>query len=113
MNRASVELKVGGQTYRVVTSAEEDELRRLASVVDERLRELTAPGRQVAPQTMLLAAIALAHDLEAERARRREVEARSREMLQTLLARIDAALESAGEDTPEPAEAEAPDSPEP
>ncbi len=97
MQRAPVELKVGGQTYRVVASAEEDELRRLANVVDERLRELTGPNRPIAPQAMLLAAIALAHDLEQERARRREVEARSRDMLRSLLARIDAALESAAE----------------
>lgn len=97
MNRAPVELRVGGQTYRVVASAAEDELRRLADVVDARLRELTQPGRQVSPQALLLAAISLAHDLEEERARRRRVEVRSREMLQTVLERIDAALEAADE----------------
>lgn len=116
MNRAPVELKVGGQTYRVVASAAEDELRRLANVVDERLRELTGPGRQVSPQAMLLAAIALAHDLEQERSRRRELEQRSREMLRTLLARIDAALEAAGDDAVDvelDGEPDSSDSPEP
>ena len=98
MGAAPVELRVGGQTYRVVASAEEQELRRLADLVDARLRELVAPGRQIHPQAILLAAIALAHDLEQERARRQQLEQRSREMLTTLLQRIDAALE----DTPEP-----------
>jgi cell division protein ZapA len=100
-----VELRVGGQTYRVLASAEESELRRLADIVDGRLRAMTAPGRQVSPQTLLLAAIALAHDLEQERSRREQVEVRSREMLRTLLSRVDAALEAdvrAAGEVPEP-----------
>jgi cell division protein ZapA len=94
MAAAPVELRVGGQTYRVLASAEEEELRRLADLVDARLRELVTPGRQIHPQALLLAAIALAHDLEEERERRLRAEQRSREMLSTLLARIDGILES-------------------
>lgn len=94
MSRAPVELRVGGQTYRVVASASEDELRRLGDLVDERLRELTGPGRAVSPQTLLLAAISLAHDLEEERGRRQALEERSREMLRSVLRRIDDALEA-------------------
>lgn len=101
-----VELRVGGQTYRVLASAEESELRRLADIVDARLRSMTAPGRQVSPQTLVLAAISLVHDLEEERRARKQVEARSREMLSTVLARIDAALEAdAGERAPTPSSA--------
>jgi cell division protein ZapA len=75
MERAPVELKVGGQTYRVVASAAEADLRRLADVVDSRLRALTAPGRGMSPQTLLLAAISLAHDLEErERYRRSRID---------------------------------------
>lgn len=99
MHRSPVELRVGGQTYRVVASAEEAELRRLADVVDARLRDLTGPGRPISPQAMLLAAIALAHDLEEERTRRRQVEARSREMLTSLLERIDKVLEETSDAT--------------
>jgi cell division protein ZapA len=93
MNRgASVELRVGGQTYRVASSATDDELLRLAGIVDTKLRQL---GGSTAfhPQSMLLVAISLAHELEEERARRKHVEARSREMLQHLLERVDSALE--------------------
>jgi cell division protein ZapA len=103
MGAAPVELRVGGQTYRVVASAEEAELRRLADMVDARLRDLVAPGRQLHPQALLLAAIALAHDLEQERERRLQVEQRSREMLTTLLSRIDAVLESTDTTPPPPA----------
>jgi cell division protein ZapA len=98
-----VDLKVGGQTYRVVASAEETELRRLADLVDARLRSLSAPGRPISPQSLLLAAISLAHDLEEEKRKRLQLEARSKEMLKSVLARIDAAIEASDD----PAEAEA------
>ena len=94
MPKGPVELRVGGQTYRVVATAEEADLHRLADVVDDRLRKLTAPGRTVSPQSLLLAALSLAHDLEDERNRRVRSEQRAREMLSGLLARIDAALEA-------------------
>jgi cell division protein ZapA len=107
MSGAPVELRVGGQTYRVVASADEQELRRLASIVDTKLRELTAPGRQISPQALLLAALALAHDLEEERERRVVVENRWREKLTSMLQRIDAALDVTAVVEPR-AEAEAP-----
>jgi cell division protein ZapA len=94
MSKGPVELRVGGQTYRVVATAEEADLHRLADVVDDRLRKLTAPGRAVSPQSLLLAALSLAHDLEDERNRRVRSEQRAREMLSALLLRIDAALEA-------------------
>ena len=94
MPKGPVELRVGGQTYRVVATADEADLHRLADVVDARLRQLTAPGRQVSPQSLLLAALSLAHDLEDERTRRLRSEQRAREMLSSLVARIDAALEA-------------------
>lgn len=89
-----IELRVGGQTYRVLASADEAQLRRLADLVDDRLRSLTAPGRQVSSQTLVLAAIALANDLEEERSKRRAVEVRSRELLERLLTRVDTVLEA-------------------
>ena len=94
MPKGPVELRVGGQTYRVVATAEEADLHRLADVVDDRLRKMTAPGRSVSPQSLLLAAMSLAHDLEDERNRRLRSEQRAREMLSGLVARIDAALEA-------------------
>jgi cell division protein ZapA len=97
MAGSPVDLKVGGQTYRVVASAEETELRRLADLVDARLRSMTAPGRAISSQSMLLAAISLAHDLEEEKRKRLQLEARSKQMLRSVLARIDAAIEASDE----------------
>lgn len=99
MAGSPVELKVGGQTYRVVASAEEAELRRLADLVDARLRTMSAPGKPISPQSLLLAAISLAHDLEEEKRKRLQLEARSKEMLRSVLSRIDAALEASDEKT--------------
>ncbi len=106
MAGSPVELKVGGQTYRVVASAEESELKRLADLVDARLRSLSAPGRPISPQSMLLAAISLAHDLEEEKRKRAQVEARSKEMLRGVLARIDAAIEASDEKADEKADSD-------
>jgi cell division protein ZapA len=97
MDRASVEVRVGGQTYRVVGSESADDLQRLAHVVDGKLREL-ATSSAFHPQSMLLVAIALAHEAEQERSRRKEVEQRSKEMLRSLLDRVDAALEMGDSD---------------
>jgi len=97
MAGSPVELKVGGQTYRVVASAEETELKRLADLVDARLRSMSAPGRPISPQALLLAAISLAHDLEEEKRKRLQLEVRSKEMLRSVLARIDAAIEASDE----------------
>ena len=97
MRSEPVELRVGGQTYRVVASAGEDELRRLAAIVDARLRAITPPGRPMTPQGLLLAALALAHDLEEEKSRNQKLASRSKEMLGSVLTRLDAAIGSVGE----------------
>jgi cell division protein ZapA len=95
----TVHLRVGGQTYRVVTSASDEELQRLTAVVDAKIATVVPPGRAVTPQAMLLAAIALAHDLEEERARSESVKTRARGAYGRLLERVDAALaEGAGAD---------------
>jgi cell division protein ZapA len=96
MERRTVEVRVGGQSFRVVSSASEEEVRRLAGVVNEKLGEVAPPGRTAPPQALLLAAIALAHDLEGERRHREGLERRTRDLMRRLLVRIDSALD--GED---------------
>jgi len=95
----TVELRIAGSNYRVVSSAEEADLQRLALMVGAKIAEVTPRGRPVQPQAMLLAAIALAHDVEAERADRESLEKRTRDFLQRALTRIDDALEPLA-DTP-------------
>jgi cell division protein ZapA len=76
----------------VVTTASDDELQRLAAVVDQKLAAVVPPGRPVSPQAMLLAAMALAHDLEEERTRSAAATARTRSAFGRMLERVDAAL---------------------
>jgi cell division protein ZapA (FtsZ GTPase activity inhibitor) len=93
MDRRTVELRVAGRSYRVVTTAASEELRRLAEVVDAKIAEVSPRGRPDAGHSVLLAAIALAHELESEQARRESIEGRARALLQRVLGRIDSALE--------------------
>jgi cell division protein ZapA len=93
--RRTIELSVAGQKYRVVSSAGEDEVQRLAEIVAGKLKELGGASWATQPsKAMLLAAMALAHEVEAERGRREAVEARARDMLRRVLVRIDEALEA-------------------
>lgn len=93
MGEAAIELKVAGKTYQVVTSAAEEELQRLARKVEDALVGVLPPGRQPSPQALVLAAITLAHELETEKALRIAAEQRHKEVLQSLLGRVDQILD--------------------
>ncbi len=93
----TVHVRVGGQSYRVTTSATDAELTRLASLVDEKIATVVPSGRTVTPQAMLLAAMALAHDLEEERARVESITRKARTVYRRLFDRVEAAL---GADAP-------------
>jgi cell division protein ZapA len=94
MDRRTVEVRIGGQSVRVVSSASDEELRRLAGVVNEKLNEISSASRPGPSQALILAAMALAHDLESERAQREGLERRTRDLMRRLLVRIDDALDS-------------------
>ena len=89
----TVVLTVGAREYKVVSSATEGELQRLASVVQAKLEAVLPRGKPEPPQALLLAALALAHDLEEERARSSALERKSRDMLRRVLLRLDNVLE--------------------
>ncbi len=91
MRSEAVEVEVAGKRYRLVSSSPASELRALAEVVDKTAKRFARGVGE--PQAMLLTAMALAHELGEERAARRATEARAREALSQLVARIDAALE--------------------
>ncbi len=92
MAASPVELRVGGQSYRVVSSASPRELQRLADVVNDKLSSLLPPGRAASPQALLLVALALANDVELERKRAAQVKDRSRAALADLVGEVEAAL---------------------
>jgi cell division protein ZapA len=100
MDRRTIELRIAGQKYRVVTSVGEDELQRLAGIVSTKLTEVAPTGHTHPPQAMLLAAIALAHEAETERGRREALERRTHDLLRRTLVRIDEALAESDETRP-------------
>jgi cell division protein ZapA len=89
MDRRTVSLHVAGQSYRVITTAPEGDLQRLAGIVGSKLAEVSPRPGAIPPQAMLLAAIALAHELEEERSRRQALELRARDMMRRVLVRLD------------------------
>jgi cell division protein ZapA len=93
MDGRSVQLRIAGQSYKVVSSADEEDLQRLAEAVSAKVVELSPRGKTATPQAVLLAAMALAHELEQERTRRTALERRTRDMLRRVLVRIDDALD--------------------
>ncbi len=97
-----VEVQVGGYRYRVVSSAQPEEVRQLADVVDSRVRDLSPTGNAVDPQAILLAAIALAHEAETEREKRIAAEKRYKSQLARMLDRIEQILEETQEPPPAP-----------
>ena len=88
----AVELNVAGQSCRVVTTADESELKQLASMVEDKLKDVLGPGRPVTTQAMLLAAVALANDVREEQARSKAIAKRAKTALSSLLERVDGAL---------------------
>ena len=98
MANRSVELTVAGTSCRVVSTADEDELRDLAAMVEEKLGGLVKTGRPLTTQSALLAAVALAHDVQEQKSRADRIAARAKEALGGLLDRVDTALEKSEQD---------------
>jgi cell division protein ZapA len=93
MERRSIDLRIAGQSYKVVSSAPREELQHLAQMVEAKLAEIGPRGGRPQPQAILLAAMALAHEVEQERGKRDSLERRTRDLLRRVLVRIDDALE--------------------
>ena len=96
MSGVPVDLRVGGQTYRVVSSAPTEEIERLAERVDEAVRAVIPRGRQASDQAFVLAAMRLAHELEEKERELAKLEERYREKLRELLSGVDQALTLVG-----------------
>lgn len=100
-SRGPQSIRIGGTTYRVTTTASDEEVERLSGLVDQRLRALNKQNRPVTPQMFLLVAMSFAHDAEAAEAKRRATKHDAENAVRGLLARIDAALAEA-DAAPEP-----------
>ena len=93
MANKAVELNVAGQRCRVVTTASEPELQELVALVEDKIAAVLGPGRPVNTQALLLAAIALAHDVKEQRDRGDAIVGRAKHSLESLMSRVDTALE--------------------
>jgi cell division protein ZapA len=98
MERRPVDVRIAGQTYRVVSSAEDGDIERLAEGLTERLSRLSSRSRSVgSAQALVLVAMELVHELEEERSARESVERKTRDLLRRVLMRIDGMLDDAPE----------------
>lgn len=92
MERRTVQLRVGGQCFRVVTTASEEELSRCSAMLDAKIDQVAGRTRSLSPQTIVLAALGLAHDLDVERARARGLEGALRTRVAEMLEAVEASL---------------------
>ena len=92
--KRTVTLDIAGAKYRLITDADEAQLRRLAEVVNERIVGLGEKAARSASSEQLLAVVALglADDLLAAEARREQLELTTRRAISRAIARIDQRL---------------------
>jgi cell division protein ZapA len=84
-----VEIKVFGQTYTVKTDAEEDYIQEVAKYVNEKMEEILKKTKSVSTLNVaILTALNIADDLLKEKEKRttllREVEAKSRDLVEKI-----------------------------
>lgn len=88
-----VEIKVFGQTYTVKTDAEEDYIQEVAKYVNEKMEEVLKKTKSVSTLNVaILTALNVADDLLREKEKRtallREVEAKSRDLVEKIDVKI-------------------------
>ena len=84
-----VEIKVFGQTYTVKTDAEEDYIQEVAKYVNEKMEEILKKTKSVSSLNVaILTALNIADDLLREKEKRtallREVEAKSKDLVEKI-----------------------------
>jgi len=88
-----VEIKVFGQTYTVKTDAEEDHIQEVARYVNEKMEEVLKKTKSVSTLNVaILTALNIADDLLKERERKsallREVETKSKDLVEKIEIKI-------------------------
>ena len=92
MNR-TVNLDIAGSRYRLTTDADEETLRRLAEIVNDRVAALgPKANRATSAQMLAVVALGLAEEALAAQKRAEDVEALARDAITTAVARIDLRL---------------------
>jgi cell division protein ZapA len=93
--KRTVTLEIAGARYRMASDADEDHLRKLADLVNERIAALGPKAQRSATPAQLLAVVALglADELVQSENRRRELESSTLDALTRAIARIDRRLQ--------------------
>ena len=68
MDKQKIEIKVGGQTYTLLTDETPETVQKLTAEINKKLTALTASGRVSMNQALVLAALELAQEAETQRA---------------------------------------------
>ncbi len=94
--KKSISLDIAGASYRMMVDADEAHLRRLAELVNERVRALGPKAQQKASPAQLLAmvALSLADDLVLAETRAQAIEDTTRRAIVNAIQRIDQRLEA-------------------
>ncbi|UCF45751.1 MAG: cell division protein ZapA [Myxococcales bacterium] len=97
--KRTVQIEIAGARYRMSADADETYLQRLADIVNERVQALGPKAARTATPAQLLAVVALslAEDLEASERRRENLEAKTRQVVDTAIRRIDRRLQEDAE----------------
>ena len=97
--KRNVQIEIAGARYRMSSDADEAYLQRLADIVNERVAALGPKAARAATPAQLLAVVALslAEDLDASEQRRESLEARTRQVVDTAIRRIDQRLQADAE----------------
>ncbi len=97
--KPNVQIEIAGASYRMSSDADEAYLQRLADIVNERVQALGPKAARAATPVQLLAVVALglAEDLDASERRRESLEAKTRQVVDAAIRRIDQRLKADAE----------------
>ncbi|QQR90269.1 MAG: cell division protein ZapA [Myxococcales bacterium] len=90
----TVSLEIGGTRYRLSADAEEEHLRKLGQIVNDRIEALgNGADRASAAQKLVVVALGLADDLLSLENRQRVLQQTTKDIVQSAIDRIDQRLE--------------------
>ncbi|APR99240.1 cell division protein ZapA [Pajaroellobacter abortibovis] len=89
----TIEVEVGGQRIRLVSSEDEAFVHRLADTINQKLEELLPSPKQCPPRTFILVAFILAYELEQERAQRSALYSKTHNFLFHILKKIESIMD--------------------
>jgi cell division protein ZapA (FtsZ GTPase activity inhibitor) len=97
--KRNVQIEIAGARYRMSSDADEAYLQRLADIVNERVQALGPKAARAATPAQLLAVVAHSHaeDIDASERPREILEAKTLQVVDTAIRRIDQRLQADAE----------------